>query len=115
MDRTGYAENFVDHCDGETPETLRWLPGMYWAAAARLVLAAGGPVQEVLAHHYTSHRTGLEGAAPGRPAFRRWRAAGVDRGMAGRRVVVHPDNDLIPWPDEADGEGGDEMPADLPG
>lgn len=36
MHRTMYAESFVEHRDGGTPETLRWLPAMYRAAAARL-------------------------------------------------------------------------------
>ncbi|MCX4851589.1 hypothetical protein [Streptomyces sp. NBC_00893] len=36
MDRTKYAESFAERGDGQASETLRWLPAMYRAAAARL-------------------------------------------------------------------------------
>ncbi|GAA2451568.1 hypothetical protein GCM10010433_62050 [Streptomyces pulveraceus] len=73
-------------------------------------------VHEVLARHCTSAGTGIEGASPtarrsvdaARPAsIGAWRAAG--------RHMVHPDDGLVPWPQEAECEGSDELPVDLPG
>ncbi|MEU4501703.1 hypothetical protein [Streptomyces sp. NPDC024089] len=148
MDRTMYAESFVEHRDCETPETLRWLPMMYRAAAARLEklereaeqqypgifehldterAAAGAAVpswcwlpvarvQEVLAHHYTSSGTGIEGTSPtAQRSVDAARLASIGAWRAAGRHLVHPDDDLVPWPHEAECDEGDEMPVDLPG
>ncbi|MCX4894009.1 MULTISPECIES: hypothetical protein [unclassified Streptomyces] len=148
MDRTVYAESFVEHRDGETPETLRWLPVMYRAAAARLeklereaeqrypgiferldtervAVGAAVPswcwlpvarVREVLAHHCTSNGTGIEGTSPtAQRSVDAARLASIGAWRAAGRHMVHPDDDLIPWPHEAECDGGDEMPVGLPG
>ncbi|MFJ2374521.1 hypothetical protein ACIOZL_17140 [Streptomyces sp. NPDC087769] len=148
MDRTMYAESFVEHRDGGTPETLRWLPAMYRAAAARLEklereadqrypgiferldaerVAAGAAVpswcwlpvarvEEVLAHHCTSNGTGIEGTFPTpQRSVDAARLASIGAWRAAGRHMVHPDDDLVPWPHEAECDGGDEMPVDLPG
>ncbi|MFE3944183.1 hypothetical protein ACFXPV_20235 [Streptomyces sp. NPDC059118] len=148
MDRTTYAESFIEHRDGETPETLRWLPAMYRAAAARLEklerqaeqrypgiferlnterAAAGATVpswcwlpvarvHEVLAHHYTGHGSGIEGVSPtAERSVDAARLASIGAWRAAGRHMVHPDGDLVPWPQEAECEGGDELPVDLPG
>ncbi|MCX4966823.1 hypothetical protein OHA98_18665 [Streptomyces sp. NBC_00654] len=148
MDRTMYAESFVEHRDGETSQTLRWLPEMYRAAAARLEklereaeqrypgiferldterVAAGGAVpswcwlpvarvHEVLAHDCISHGTGVEGASPtAQRSVDAARLASIGAWRAAGRHMLHPDDDLIPWPHEAECEGGDELPVGLPG
>lgn len=147
MDRTMYAESFVEHRDGETPETLRWLPAMYRAAAARLEklereaerrypgiferlnterAAAGATVpswcwlpvarvHEVLAHHYTSIGTDVEGVFPtAQRSVDAARLASIGAWRAAGRHMVHLDDDLVPWPQGAEREGGDELPVDLP-
>ncbi|WP_405708275.1 MULTISPECIES: hypothetical protein [unclassified Streptomyces] len=148
MDRTMYAENFDEHRDGETSGTLRWLPEMYRAAAARLEklerkaeqrypgiferlnterVAAGAAipswcwlpvarVQEVLAHHYTSIGSGIENTSPtAQRSVDAARLASIGAWRAAGRHMVHPDDGLIPWPQEAECEASDELPVDLPG
>jgi hypothetical protein len=143
-----YAEHFVERRDGETSQTLRWLPAMYRAAAARLEnlereaeqrypgiferlnaerVTAGGAipswcwlpvarVQAVLAHHYTSHGTGVDGASPtARRSVDAARLASIGAWRAAGRHMVHADDSLIPCLAEESCEAGEEVPVDLPG